>query len=71
MLQNGRGANIQNINQNILDNLKIPIPPKEMQDKFFRLVQNIEAQKTLVMQSLRESEDLFNGLVQKAFGCKL
>lgn len=71
MLQNGRGANIQNINQEILSELKTPIPPKKEQFRFFQIVENIELQKTLVKQSLQESEDLFNALVQKAFNGEL
>tara|TARA_R110002050_G_scaffold271454_1_gene414879 strand:- start:172 stop:1320 length:1149 start_codon:yes stop_codon:yes gene_type:complete len=67
MLQNGRGANIQNINQGLLANLRTPIPPKKIQQRFSRTVENIEAQKALVKQSLQQSEDLFHGLVQKEF----
>ena len=52
---------------------KLPIicPPVTLQNQFAQIVENIEAQKTLVKQSLQESEDLFNGLVQKAFGGEL
>lgn len=57
-----------NINLEILGRLDIIVPPITFQDQFAKVVENIEAQKTLVKQSLQESEDLFNGLVQKAFG---
>lgn len=56
-----------NINLEILGRLDIIVPPITFQDQFAKVVENIEAQKTLVKQSLQESEDLFNGLVQKAF----
>jgi len=54
-----------------LAKISIPIPPMLIQNQFAQIVENIEAQKTLAKQSLQESEDLFNGLVQKAFGGKL
>ena len=44
-----------------------PLPPITLQNKFARIVENIEAQKTLLKQSMQESKDLFNGLVQTAF----
>lgn len=50
-----------------LKKIELPIPPIHLQNQFAQIVENIEAQKTLVKQSLQESEDLFNGLVQKAF----
>ena len=53
--------------QGLLANLRTPIPPKKIQQRFSRTVENIEAQKALVKQSLQQSEDLFHGLVQKEF----
>lgn len=53
------------------EKLAIICPPITLQDQFAQIVENIEAQKTLAKQSLQESEDLFNGLVQKAFGGEL
>lgn len=47
--------------------LKVICPPISLQCKFEQIVENIEAQKTILKQSIRESEDLFIGLVQKAF----
>lgn len=49
------------------EKLAIICPPITLQNQFAQIVENIEAQKTLAKQSLQESEDLFNGLVQKAF----
>ncbi len=60
-----------NINAKELQRIKILLPPIELQNQFAQIVENIEAQKTLVKQSLQKSEDLFNGLVQKAFGGEL
>ncbi len=49
------------------EKLTLICPPIQLQNQFAQIVENIEAQKTLVKQSLQESEDLFNGLVQEAF----
>ncbi|MBN2819311.1 MAG: restriction endonuclease subunit S [Bacteroidales bacterium] len=63
----GTSGSMLNISQAKLNRLKIPLPPFGLQSQFAQIVENIEAQKVLVKQSLQESEDLFNGLVQKAF----
>ena len=41
----GRGANIQNLNQQILSNLDIPVPPLELQQQFAAFVQQIDKSK--------------------------
>lgn len=41
----GRGANIQNLNQQILGTLVIPIPPKELQKKFVAFVEQVDKSK--------------------------
>jgi hypothetical protein len=38
-----------------------------LQIKFKQVVENVEAQKAILKQSMQESEDLFNALVQTAF----
>ncbi len=43
MLQNGRGANISNISQQLLEALKIPIPPIELQQEFASRVGQFES----------------------------
>ena len=67
MLQNGRGANIQNINQQILGSLKIPVPPISLQTQFAQIVEKTEALKSQYQQSLQELESLYGSLSQKAF----
>ncbi len=67
----GSAGSMPNISKEKLKNLFVPLPPISLQNQFAQIVENIEAQKTLVKQSLQESEDLFNGLVQKAFGGEL
>lgn len=67
MLGGGRGANIQNVNQQILGRLKVPVPIEKLQIEFTEKITLIEKQKELAKQELAESEDLFNCLLQKAF----
>lgn len=41
----GRGANIQNLNQQTLSSLNIPVPPKTMQEQFATFVAQIDKSK--------------------------
>lgn len=41
----GRGANIQNLNQQILGTLIVPIPPLELQNRFADFVQQVDKSK--------------------------
>lgn len=62
-----RGVRQKNLNLSMIKSIELIYPPLSLQNKFACIVKNIEAQKVLVKQSLQESEDLFNGLVQNAF----
>lgn len=64
-------VNQSSINQEDVKGFTFYLPPISLQNQFAKIVENIEAQKALVKLSLQESEDLFNGLVQKAFGGEL
>ena len=41
----GRGANIQNLNQQILGTLLIPVPPIEIQNEFSDFVKQVDKSK--------------------------
>lgn len=56
-----------NINAQELQNILILHPPVELQNQFAEKISLIEQQKKLAKQELKESEDLFNCLLQKAF----
>jgi type I restriction enzyme S subunit len=56
-----------NINAQELQNILILHPPIELQNKFAKKIALIEQQKRLAKQELKESQDLFNCLLQKAF----
>ncbi|WP_346936025.1 restriction endonuclease subunit S [Clostridium sp.] len=63
----GRGANIQNLNQQILGELMIPVPPLELQKQFTDFINQVDKLKFEMEQSLKELEDNFNSLMQRAF----
>lgn len=56
-----------NINLAILNKLKFPNPPIELQTQFAQIVEKTEALKTQYQQSLQELENLYGSLSQKAF----
>jgi type I restriction enzyme, S subunit len=66
-----RGVRQKNLNLSMIKSIELIYPSVEMQNKFAGIVKNIEAQKAILKQSIQESEDLFKGLVQKAFNGSL
>ena len=52
--KDSRGANINNINQQMLSNLKIILPPIELQNQFAEIVKQIDKQKFESVIELRE-----------------
>ena len=64
----GRGANIQNLNQQVLAALDIPLPPIEQQQQFATFVEQTDKSKVAVQKSLNEAQLLFDSLMQQYFG---
>ena len=64
----GRGANIQNLNQQTLSSLDIPVPPKAMQEQFATFVAQVDKSKVVVQKALDEAQILFDSLMQQYFG---
>lgn len=64
----GRGANIQNLNQQILSTLEIPIPPLELQNQFAEFVKQVDKSKVAVQKELEKTQMLFDSLMQEYFG---
>ena len=62
-----RGATIKGITTAILKNLKIAIPPIELQNKFANIVEKVEKMKEYQKNSKQQIDDLYNNLMQKAF----
>lgn len=67
LLQGGQGANIQNINQQILSSLPIPVPSKDLQKQFTNIVDKVESLKSRYQASLIDIDQLYGELSQKIF----
>lgn len=67
LFSNGRGANITNLNQQMLSSMKIPLPPVNLQNQFAEIVTKIEEQKVLVQAAIDESQTLFDSLMSRYF----
>ena len=64
----GRGANIQNLNQQILSALQIPLPPIDLQRQFIEFVELTDKSKLAVQQSIDTLQTLKDKLMQDYFG---
>ena len=64
----GRGANIQNLNQQILGTLVIPVPPIELQQQFADFVRQVDKSREAVKKSLEKTQQLYDSLMQEYFG---
>ena len=64
----GRGANIQNLNQQILGTLIIPVPPLALQERFAAFVTQVDKSKLSIQQGLEKLETLKKTLMQQYFG---
>jgi type I restriction enzyme S subunit len=64
----GRGANIQNLNQQILGSLVIPVPPTDLQAQFVSFAKQLDKSKVVVQKALNEAQLLFDSLMQQYFG---
>lgn len=60
-------ATRESITKAQLKTFEVMTPPIELQSQFAKKIKLIEQQKELAIQELKESEDLFNCLLQKAF----
>lgn len=63
----GRGVNIQNLNQQILASLYIPLPPIKLQEQFAAFVEQVNKSKVAVQKALNEAQLLFDSLMQQYF----
>lgn len=67
MKNDGHGCNIKSLNQTILGNIPVIIPPIEDQNKFAQIVEKVEAQKQKNELVIEQMNNLFNSLSQRAF----
>lgn len=63
-----RGVRQANISNKDIENLVIPIPPTELQNKFAQIVEQIDKQKFEFENSLKKLEELQASLMQEYFG---
>lgn len=63
----GRGANIQNLNQQILGALQIPIPPIELQQEFKDFIKQSDKSKFELKQAIERVTNLMKSLMQQDF----
>lgn len=61
----GRGANIQNLNQQILSTLAIPLPPKDLQDQFINFIMQTDKSKLAAKQALESLDAMQKSLMRK------
>lgn len=54
-------------NLTFVRNLKIPIPPLELQEKFATIVKQIESEKSKIKSAIAETQTLFNALMAEYF----
>ena len=66
-LSNGSAKSMSNISKQRLMELNIPIPPLGLQSQFAEFVKQTDKLKFEMEKSLKELEDNFNSLMQKAF----
>ena len=64
----GRGATFKEISKLIVENIKIPIPPIDLQNEFAKFVAKTDKSKFEIKQSLEKLELLKKALMQKYFG---
>lgn len=62
---------INQISIPLLESVKVPIPPIELQNQFADFVKQIDKLKFEMEKSLKELEDNFNSLMQRAFNGEL
>lgn len=65
--KDSRGANINNINQQMLSNLPIIVPPLELQNNFVDLVMNLEQIKIIIDKNSNELDTLYIKKVSEYF----
>ncbi len=63
-----RGVRQANISNKDILNLKVPIPPIELQQQYSTFVTQVDKSKAVVLKSLDETQFLFDSLMQEYFG---
>lgn len=67
LLSNVRSVTADNIEFSIIRNYQLPVPSKKMQNEFATFVKQIDKLKFEMQKSLKEMENNFSSLMQRAF----
>ena len=67
-ISNGSAKSMSNISKEKLMNIKIILPPIELQNQFADFVKQIDKQKFEIENSLKEMQELYESLMEKYFG---
>lgn len=62
------GQTMQNLNVPIVSKFQIIKPPMKVQDSYYDLVNQVDKSKVTIKKSLKETQTLFDSLMQKYFG---
>ena len=62
-----KGSIMEGLNMGIIQGLRIPVPPLHLQEQFALLVPRHEGLRAVQRESLRQSEHLFQSLLDRAF----
>ena len=62
---------INQISIPLLESVKVPLPPIELQNQFADFVKQVDKLKFEMENSLKKLEDNFNSLMQKSFNGEL
>lgn len=66
-ISTGTSGSMKNISKEKFLGLKCILPPLDLQNQFASIVEKVEAEKTKLEASLKEMEDNFNSIMQRAF----
>lgn len=63
----GRGATFKEVSKSAISSFKVPLPPLPLQQEFASKVEAIERQKSLIQQSIVETQTLFDSRMEHWF----
>ena len=64
----GTGATFKELSKRVFEKVKIAVPPITLQNQFSEIVKQIDKQKFEIEKSLKETQELYESLMEKYFG---
>ena len=64
----GTGATFKELSKRVFEKIKIAVPPIDLQNQFSEIVKQIDKQKFEIEKSLKETQELYESLMEKYFG---